>query len=276
MHQEWIDEGLILKVGRFREIDCWVRFFAPRHGMITAMAFGGSRSRRRFGGCLDALNSVLFKVRFFPAKGRHVLEEGTLLRGFPRLRQDAARTGLAANCLQFVQAMRISLDDAPAIHKLLLETLDALDQAESVAPVFTQLFRAKICFTQGYAPELDICTVCGRLMAEEPRSGDRPLRSAEGHAEGRTGGKRGGSSGVTVAMETGGVFCASCPPEAGHQIRIGPETRSILSHLASSSPRHWADMSISPATRGELFQLVDGYVRRHLGLRWCNNRFVAE
>ncbi|WP_045221224.1 DNA repair protein RecO [Desulfonatronum thioautotrophicum] len=275
MHQEWIDEGLILKVGRFREIDCWVRFFSPNQGLVTAMAFGGAKSRRRFCGCLDALNSVLFKVRFFPAKGRHVLEEGTLLRGFPRLRQDAARTGLAANCLQFVQALRISPEDAPAIHKLLMETLDALDQAENVSSVFTQLFRAKICFTQGYAPELDSCMICGRLVAEEPRSGDQGLRSADGHAVDRFGCKMGRFSGLTLAMETGGVYCAHCPPVAGHQVHIGPETRSILSQLASSGPRHWADMSISRTTRGELFQMVDGYVRRHLGLCWRNGRFVA-
>jgi DNA repair protein RecO (recombination protein O) len=29
-------------------------------------------------------------------------------------------------------------------------------------------------------------------------------------------------------------------------------------------------------TRGELFQVVDGYVRHHLGLRWKNGRFVGE
>lgn len=258
MYREWTGEGLILKVGRFREIDCWVRFFSPNHGLVTAVAFGGAKSRRRFCGCLDALNSVLFKVRFFPAKGRHVLEEATLLRGFSRLRHDSSRAGLAANCLQFVQALRISSEEAPAIHGLLLETLDVLDQAEDVPPVFAQLFRAKLCFTQGYAPELNTCAVCGRGMAESQVAGmaDRPE--------------------MTLAMETGGIYCSHCPPGSGRQLRIGPETRSILINLSSSGPREWATLPISPSTRGELFQMVDGYVRRHLGLRWRNGRFVAD
>ncbi len=267
MYREWTGEGLIFKVGRFREIDCWVRFFSPNLGMVTAMAFGGAKSRRRFCGCLDALNSVLFKVRFFPAKGRHVLEEATLLRGFSRLRHDASRVGLAANCLQFVQALRISSEEAPAIHGLLMETLDVLNQAEGVPPVFAQLFRAKICFTQGYAPELSMCSVCGRAMAE-PQCGERPVEPQDV--------KRVDRPGMTLAMETGGIYCAHCPPAGGHQLRIGPETRSILNSLSSSGPRQWAALSMSPSTRGELFQMVDGYVRRHLGLRWRNGRFVAE
>ncbi len=267
MYREWTGEGLILKVGRFREIDCWVRFFSPSQGLVTAMAFGGAKSRRRFCGCLDALNSVLFKARFFPAKGRHVLEEATLLRAFSRLRHDAGRVGLAANCLQFVQALRISSEEAPALHGLLMETLDVLDQSESVPPVFAQLFRAKICFTQGYAPELNSCAVCGRGMAERQCT-ERPADPRDGRVAERPG--------VTLAMETGGVYCAHCPPAGGHQLRIGPETRSILSELATSGPRHWANLTMSPSTRGELFQMVDGYVRRHLGLRWRNGRFVAE
>ncbi|PTN33324.1 DNA repair protein RecO [Desulfonatronum sp. SC1] len=266
MYREWTGEGLIFKVGRFREIDCWVRFFSPSHGMVTAMAFGGAKSRRRFCGCLDALNSVLLKVRFFPAKGRHVLEEATLLRGFSRLRHDASRAGLAANCLQFVQALRISSDEASAIHGLLLETLDVLNQAEDVPPVFAQLFRAKICFTQGYAPELSTCSICGRTMAE-PQCGERVEPQAVRMAD---------HPGMTLAMETGGIYCAHCPPTGGHQLRIGPETRSILNNLSSNGPRQWAALSMSPATRGELFQMVDGYVRRHLGLRWRNGRFVSE
>ncbi|SDB47799.1 DNA replication and repair protein RecO [Desulfonatronum thiosulfatophilum] len=251
MQQEWTGEGLIFKVGRFREIDCWVRFFSPTFGLTTAMAFGGSRSRRRFCGCLDALNSVLFKVRFFPAKGCCTLEEATLLRMFPRLRQDAARTGLAANCLSFLQALRITPEEAPVVYALLMETLEVLDQAENVSPVFLQLFRARICFDHGYAPELETCAVCGREQPEQT-------------------GKR-----LTLALDKGRICCARCVPGAGRNLEIGPETQVILGSLSTSRPGQWVLIPMSAATRGEIFQVVDGYVRHHLGLRWSHGRFVA-
>ncbi len=251
MQHEWTGEGLIFKVGRFREIDCWVRFFSPVFGLITAMAFGGSRSRRRFCGCLDALNSVLFKVRFFPAKGYYCLEEATLLRMFSRLRHDSTRTGLAANCLNFLQAVRVTPEEAPAVHGLLLETLDVLDQAESISPVFLQLFRAKICFDHGYSPDMATCAVCGRATREE--SAQR----------------------LTLTLDQGRLCCARCVPGTGHNLEIGPETRKILGDLSFTRPREWVAMPISARTRGELFQVVDGYVQHHLGLRWDRGRFVA-
>lgn len=250
MQHEWTGEGLIFKVGRFREIDCWVRFFSPDHGLITAMAFGGSRSRRRFCGCLDALNSVLFKVRFFPAKGYHVLEEGTLLRMFARLRSDPGRSGLAANCLNFLQAVRITPEEAPSVYALLMETLEALDQADTIAPVFLQLFRARFCFDYGYSLELESCSVCGRTMPDQS-------------------GKQ-----LTLALDRGKACCARCAPEAGHNLQIGPETRSILGRLALTRPMQWVAMPMSATTRGEIFQVVDGYVQHHLGLRWNRGRFV--
>lgn len=55
---EWTDTALVLHVGRFREADLWVRLLAPGQGLVTAFAFGGSKSRRRFTGCLDVFNLI--------------------------------------------------------------------------------------------------------------------------------------------------------------------------------------------------------------------------
>ena len=38
---EFSEKALVLKVGRFREIDAWVRLFSPIRGIYTAFAFGG-------------------------------------------------------------------------------------------------------------------------------------------------------------------------------------------------------------------------------------------
>lgn len=248
MHRELTGEGLVFKVGRFRESDCWVRLFSPALGLVTAFAFGGSKSRRRFCGCLDTLNRVLFKVRFFPVKGYYCLEEGTLLHGFPRLRHDLGRMGLAANCLQFVQAMQMDAQAASATHALLLETLKVLDQSEDISMVFPQLFRARICFDQGFAPRLGSCGACGRA-----------------------------TSGISVvlALDQGRVFCPGCSAPSSNALRISGETHAILERISGGGPWQWTGNGVSRTARGELFQLVDGYVQCHLGLRWSQGRLVS-
>ena len=60
---DYTDKAIILRVGRFREIDLWVRYLSASHGVQTGFAFGGCKSRRRFCGCFDPLNPVLYSRR---------------------------------------------------------------------------------------------------------------------------------------------------------------------------------------------------------------------
>ena len=81
---EWTDQALVLRMGAFRESDLWLKLLCREHGLLTLFAFGGSRSRRRFCGCLDVLNSLQCRVRS-SKDGRFLnLEEAALLQG-PRL-----------------------------------------------------------------------------------------------------------------------------------------------------------------------------------------------
>ena len=60
---EWSDTALVLGVGRFRESDLWLRMLTRRHGIVSAFAFGGSRSRKRFCGCLDLFNELQISTK---------------------------------------------------------------------------------------------------------------------------------------------------------------------------------------------------------------------
>ena len=102
---EFSEQALVLRVGRFREIDAWVRLFSPVRGVYTAFAFGGLKSRRRFLGCLDPLSHVRFKVRRSGYQGYHCLTEAQLLDAPRRLRRDMNRLGMAVNCLKFLEAV---------------------------------------------------------------------------------------------------------------------------------------------------------------------------
>ena len=77
---EWTDQALVLRMGAFRESDIWLKLLCREHGLLTLFAFGGSRSRRRFCGCLDVLNSLQCRVRS-SKDGRFLnLEEAALLQ----------------------------------------------------------------------------------------------------------------------------------------------------------------------------------------------------
>ncbi|MDR2726763.1 MAG: recombination protein O N-terminal domain-containing protein, partial [Deltaproteobacteria bacterium] len=109
---EWTDTALVLRVGRFRETDLWVRLLARRRGLISAFAFGASRSRRRFPGCLDLLNVIRVRAKDTRGGAYLNLEEGTLLEGPRRLRQDWRRLGMLMNCVRFLEALGVNPENA--------------------------------------------------------------------------------------------------------------------------------------------------------------------
>ena len=136
---EWTDTALVLHVGRFREADLWVRLLAPGQGLVTAFAFGGSKSRRRFTGCLDVFNLIRTRASFSRNGLFLNLQEATLLEGPERLRADWRRQGIAANCIRFVEALGVPPDGAAAGFALTRDVLGLLENAV-VAPALTPLF----------------------------------------------------------------------------------------------------------------------------------------
>ncbi len=180
---EFTEKALVLKVGRFRENDVWLKLFCAGRGMITAFAFGGSRSRRRFSGCLDQLVLANFRVETSRRGAYNVLQEGELLHGYPGLRADTRKIGLVAHCLKFVEAVQLGQEGARPVFELLHETLTTLESEAVGAEVLPLLFKAKLTFEQGLKPDLSLCVRCGRPAWDHGCAEHEPEPTAEYAAE---------------------------------------------------------------------------------------------
>ncbi|MHC1701664.1 MAG: DNA repair protein RecO [Humidesulfovibrio sp.] len=255
---EFTEKALVLKVGRFRETDIWLRLFFAGRGVVTAFAFGGSRSTRRFCGCLDQLVLGTFRVGSNRRGTYKVLEEGTLLHAFPGLRRDPRKLGLVAHCLKFVEAVQIGSQGARPVFDLLLETLGTLERSEVGAELLPLLFKAKLTFEQGLKPDLTLCVRCGRPAWEHVCADHAPVVTAPSGA------------GLGFSVERGGLVCASCCDVRGD---IEAEPLSIgaaraLEWIGASRPADWPRLSLEPEMRRQLGRVVDRFVAYHLGLRW--------
>lgn len=245
---EFTEKALILKVGRFRETDLWVRYCSSSGGVRTAFAFGGARSVKRFCGCLDTLNQVIFRVRE-SRRGEYLnLMEGTLLKTYPRLRTDGSRLGPAVNCLKFFEAVCKDPGDFAESYALLLQVLDVLEERESVSELFPLLFRARLVFCQGLCPDLSTCSQCGK-----------DIKSA-------------GSDSIFM-IEAGRTACPSCARASGRRVRLGARAVKLLDLVRTEPPADWHDLDPPPSVRRQCFDAVDSFMRFHLGLAWEGGRF---
>ncbi|MFH1912789.1 MAG: DNA repair protein RecO [Pseudomonadota bacterium] len=245
------EKALVLKVGCFREADCWVRLFTPSRGIFNAFAFGGSRSRRRFVGCLDPLSLVLFSIGSDRRGTYSVLNEGSLLHNFSGIRADPAATGLAANCVRFVEAVEIDPSDAAPVYHLLLKTLNMLDAGHGSPDFVPWFFRARLAFAMGYDPDFLNCGTCGRPV--------------------------GGELGCLFGVEQGQVLCLAChsagKPLDGLARPVSPGVLRALEWIRVSDPDNWARVAMDREVRRQGSQLVELFVAYHLGLSWDNGMY---
>ncbi len=246
---ESTEKALVLKVGRFREVDTWVRLFSPHKGLFTAFAFGGCVSRKRFCGCLDPFNLVQFKVKTQRSGGYTYLLEGALISAHRRLRQDNERLGMAVNCLKFLEAAHLGHAGSQTAYALLLGTLTALEDATSPSRLLPLFFRGRMAFDQGFAPQWLHCSGCGADTLQ-------------------TGGAR-------FVVEEGRVLCPACRLEGRNTaVPLGREALTILAAVACSPPADWAGLTPGTQARMECSRALDLLVRYHLGLTWEHGSFT--
>jgi len=246
---EFTEKGLILRVGRFREADAWVRMLTPSRGVLTAFAFGGMKSRRRFPGCLDPLNLVLFKFGS-DRRGRYLnLDEGTLLNGHPLLRGNPRNLGVAVNCLKFTEAVQVAPEGAEGGYSLLLDLLDLLEEEIAEPEALPLLFRARLGFSQGYEPDFLVCGGCG-LPVEHF---DRPR----------------------FFVEKGQVLCPSCAdgPRWQKGLPVSSGALRALHWIMSHPPGEWPRLTVPPLVRREFSLIVERFIAYHLGLEWDGGTF---
>lgn len=248
---EFTEKGLVLKVGEFREADAWVRLLSPHRGAWTGFAFGGMKSRRRFPGCLDPLNLVLFKVSQSRTGEYQNLEEGTLLHGFTAVKADPPRLGVAVNCVKFIEAVEVGPQGGAEAFDLLLETLQALESGRAAQEATPFLFRAAVAFAQGYAPQLSDCAGCGAGLSDF----DNPR----------------------FFVEKGQVFCPRCQRAdkagPGTGLAVSPSALRTLQWIRDSRPKDWKLLDLPPSVWREITQAVELFVAYHLDLRWDNGRY---
>jgi DNA repair protein RecO (recombination protein O) len=247
---EFSERMLVLQVGKFREADMWVRLLSPSRGILVAFAFGGSRSRRRFAGCLDIFNHIGVHVKTAPGKQYFALQEGVLIEGVSRLRRDARRFGMAVNCVRFLQSFGIVPEGAEKAHFLMRETLRALEGRADVPRLLPVFFRARLAFDQGYALELAHCARCGGSLSGKP---------------------------ARLLIRAGRAACPACARiSSDYSLPLGPDTVSALQALHVLSPGDWAGPELPAPATGEFAEAVDAFIRYHVGITWEDGHFVRR
>ncbi len=246
---EFSERVLILGVGKFKESDLWVRLLSPTRGMLSAFAFGGSRSKRRFIGCLDVFNEVLFRIDSAKRGLYLTLQEGVLMQGTSRLRKDWARHGLAMNCIHFTQSFGVSADGAGKAYALLTQVLDLLEHNAECSSMLPLFYRMRFVFDQGYAFDIRTCAHCGCSLD---------------------------SGGAFLFVQQGQILCPKCKGFGGGALAfLNADSLHTLTCVAGQPVGSWP-MLERAEVRSQCARAIEGFIQYHVGLSWKNGRFMRD
>jgi len=245
---EWADQAIVLRLGPFREADLWLKLLCRKHGLLTLFAFGGSRSRKRFCGCLDVFNSLQCRIKTSGRGGFLNLEEAVLLSGPQQLRTCWSRMGLATNCLRFVEAMGVNAEGAEEAFVLVEDLRQILEEAPNLPALLPLFFRLRLAGALGFAPLLEQCGLCGCSV----RQG-------------------------FFLVDEGQMRCGACRNVQAAGRRYGVELSAaaldLLRHVQQELPSSWSQTEPDAGDRRACARLIDGFVQYHLGLSWENGFF---
>lgn len=218
-------------------------------GVVTAFAFGGAKSIRRFCGCLDTFNELDCRISFSRGREFVVLEEASLDWAPRRLRTDWRRMGMAVNCLSFTEAVALTPEGAPECFAQVEELHKVLEADEEPSAFLPQFFRLRLCAALGMAPNLEACS-CGATV----------------------------SPGAYFLSEEGRVFCARCMQNlASEKKRRGLWlSRDALDLARVGLLQNISQMRLNVANTETLRQCgraINDFVEYQMGLVWENGRF---
>jgi len=229
------------------ESDRLVEFYTREYGKVRGVAKSARRSRSRFGSALEPF--TLGEMVFFDT-GRSELvrvDHFDILRSFVGVREDLGRLGRGAWMVECLGRLSAERDAQPALFRLLVRGLDALERSSRPAWV-AACFALRAIDLHGHRPRLDRCVVCGRPY---------PFPDAG------------------LDITAGGLVCGHCRADP-NALGLSGAAVGALKRLRTLGWEPALRLALAASLEGELCAVVDGLVARLVGRFLVSSRFLAQ
>jgi DNA repair protein RecO (recombination protein O) len=229
------------------ESDRLVEFYTREYGKVRGVAKSARRPRSRFGSALEPF--TLGEMVFFDT-GRSELvrvDHFDILRPFVGVREDLGRLGRGAWMLECLARLSADRDPQPALFRLLVRALEALETSSRPAWV-AACFAVRTVDLHGHRPRIDRCVACGRTY---------PFPHA------------------ALDVAAGGLVCGRCggSPDT---LALSGAVVGTLKRLRALRWEEGARLALAAPLEGELCAVVDGLMARLVGRLPLSSRFLAQ
>jgi len=154
-------KAIILNCRDYGESDRIIAFYGESAGMLSGIAKGARRSKKRFVHAFEPCSVV--RLTYRARRGLVWIDACSLLEPHLDLRKDLKRWGQAALISEIILEMVPEGEPEPELFSLLKQTLDQLVTTRDPVNVVL-LFLLRFLHVMGYLPSLEQCEVCHRPL----------------------------------------------------------------------------------------------------------------
>ncbi len=157
-------EALLLRLVPYRDADAVVTMITPSAGVVSAMARGAKKSRKRFGAALDFFQ--LIRAELKPSRSSMpALVSVELVHPFTKVRDDIDAYFAASHLLEVTRMGTREGDPSPEPFELLIAAMIALERGGDPLSV-VRAFQVRTLVMLGYSISASECAGCGEKLGE--------------------------------------------------------------------------------------------------------------
>jgi DNA repair protein RecO (recombination protein O) len=225
--------ALLLRRVDSGEADAVLTLFTEKLGRVSALARSARASKKRFSGALEPMHTLQVTLEERPTSELMILREAALVTPRHRLLESLEGLKAAGRALRWVRQAAPPNTPEPAIWRITVELLGALDASPAERAVGPSLAHAglQLLVALGWGLDLVRCVRCGRPCAPNRRA--------------------------MIDAVRGGLVCRTC---GGASLLLGPDLRARLVR-ASAGERALEEADVPCA-----LSLVEGVLRAHAGV----------
>lgn len=155
-------DAVVLKSMKFRGTSKIVTFYTRRYGKLKGVAKGARETKSKFGAALEPLTVVSMVLYRKEHRDLQLISQCDILQRFKNISADIERLPVALSVIELLNKLTHEEEENTLLYEFVLETLDAIDQAEGQVLNILFAFELRICSMFGFGMGLDRCTSCGR------------------------------------------------------------------------------------------------------------------
>ena len=178
--------------------------------------------------------------------GRYTLRDADLVHSFFSLAGDIERYALACYLAEVAAALTTPEEDSPAICRLLLHALYALEGGKRDPSLVKAAFEWRVMAESGYAPDLSDCGVCGNAIEQPP---------------------------VYFSVRAGTAADEKCAWRVGGSTQLADSTLRALVYVLTGEVGRVYAFALSGPAREQFCRMAEDYVQYHLGRGFDSLKF---